>query len=237
MPPASPDRCIVCHGSPVTLLVETDAVPYWRCGRCETTFMDSACRLDRAAELRHYRLHDNRPEDPSYRRFLEKLASPLAAKLAWGSEGLEFGCGPGPALARMLEERGLYVQLYDPFFFPQANALNQHYDFVTCTEVVEHLHDPHATFRLFDRLLKPGGWLGVMTCFQTDDSAFARWHYRRDPTHVVFYRETTMTWLATAYGWQLEIPVKDVALFRKPPLQALADGDLGAADRGPPVNT
>ncbi|MEC7376339.1 MAG: methyltransferase domain-containing protein, partial [Pseudomonadota bacterium] len=65
-------------------------------------------------------------------------------------------------------------------------------------------------------MLKPDGWLAVMTCFQTDDDRFDTWHYRRDPTHVVFYRAATFEWLAAAYGWALEIPVKDVALFRKP---------------------
>ena len=37
-------------------------------------------------------------------------------------------------------------------------------------------------------LVRPGGWTGVMTCFQTDDARLAHCHYRRDPTHVVFYR-------------------------------------------------
>ncbi len=55
-----------------------------------------------------------------------------------------------------------------------------------------------------------------MTCFQTDDDRFDNWHYRRDPTHVVFYREYTFDWLAQHYGWDLEIPAKDVVLLRKP---------------------
>jgi hypothetical protein len=55
-----------------------------------------------------------------------------------------------------------------------------------------------------------------MTCFQTDDDRFDNWHYRRDPTHVVFYREFTFKLLANRFGWHLEIPRKDVALFRKP---------------------
>jgi hypothetical protein len=53
-----------------------------------------------------------------------------------------------------------------------------------------------------------------MTCFQTEDARFADWHYRRDPTHVVFYREATLRCVAENRGWTLEIPVKDVALMR-----------------------
>jgi hypothetical protein len=55
-----------------------------------------------------------------------------------------------------------------------------------------------------------------MTCFQTDDARFGSWHYRRDPTHVIFYREETMRHLADLFGWTCEIPEKDVALMRKP---------------------
>ena len=108
------------------------------------------------------------------------------------------------------------VSLYDPYFYSSTSVLDQTYDFITCTEVVEHLYAPAAVFRDLDRMLRPGGWLGVMTCFQTDDDRFDNWHYRRDPTHVVFYREFTFKLLANRFGWHLEIPRKDVALFRKP---------------------
>ena len=53
-----------------------------------------------------------------------------------------------------------------------------------------------------------------MTSFQTDDAAFANWHYRRDPTQVVFYREETFRHLAAIWGWDCEIPRKDVVLLR-----------------------
>ncbi|NIP73974.1 MAG: class I SAM-dependent methyltransferase, partial [Gammaproteobacteria bacterium] len=105
---------------------------------------------------------------------------------------------------------------YDPFYAPDPALLGRRYQAITCTEVVEHLHDPAGTFRLLDRMLAPGGWLGVMTCFQTDDDRFANWHYRRDPTHVVFYREATLRWVAGHFGWECEVPRKDVALMRKP---------------------
>lgn len=177
--------------------------------------MDPACWLGTDQEKAIYDLHDNDPDDLGYRRFLSKLIEPLLARLAPDSQGLEFGCGPGPALARMLEEKGLAVTLYDPYFHPEATALQSTYDFITCTEVVEHLHDPWQTFDQLNGLLKPGGWLGVMTCFQTDDERFANWHYRRDPTHVVFYRERTLAYVASHFGWTLHVPVKDVALFHK----------------------
>ena len=49
--------------------------------------------------------------------------------------GLDFGAGPGPALAAMMSEDGFDVAIYDPFFQPDAEALQRKYDFITCTAV------------------------------------------------------------------------------------------------------
>lgn len=179
--------------------------------------MDSTAWLNPAQERVVYELHNNQPDDPGYRAFLNKLITPLLVKLTESdTQGLDFGCGPGPVLAQMLAQQGVAMELYDPMFYPDSHVLAQQYNVITCTEVAEHLHAPGETFALLNRCLKPGGWLAVMTCFQTDDRRFEHWYYRRDPTHVVFYREETMAWIAARWGWQLEIPVKDVALFHKP---------------------
>ena len=137
--------------------------------------------------------------------------------------GLDYGCGPGPALAAMLEEAGVAMVLFDPFFHPDSDALQRSYDVITLSEVAEHFSQPADEFDRLDRLLRPGGWLGVMTCFQTDDERFAAWHYRRDPTHVVFYRAKTFEVLAAYKGWNLEMPRKDVALLQKPAAQVSAE--------------
>ena len=208
--------CPVCEQSVLEPFREVEQKRYLRCGNCHATIMAPETRLTADEERAVYQLHNNDPDDASYRRFLSKLAAPMIARLPEGAAGLDFGCGPGPALARIFEEAGFSVALYDLYFYPESSVFEQRYDFITCTEVVEHLFEPAKVFAQFDRLLKPGGHLGVMTCFQTDDDRFDNWHYRRDPTHVVFYREDTFEWLANRYGWQLEVPAKDVVLFRKP---------------------
>ncbi|MEX2476714.1 class I SAM-dependent methyltransferase [Marinobacter sp.] len=208
--------CPVCEAGSLDAFQRVRGTQYHRCTVCEATVMDPDHWLTEPQEREIYDLHDNHPDDPGYRRFLSKVTGPLLQRLAQGARGLDFGCGPGPALARIMEEAGMGMCLYDPFFYPDTTVLEQPYDFVTCTEVVEHLHNPAAVFRQLDALVKPGGWLAVMTCFQTDDHQFANWHYRRDPTHVVFYREATLARIAKIRGWTLEVPAKDVALFRKP---------------------
>lgn len=167
-------------------------------------------------ELQHYQFHENDPADEGYRRFLSRLSEPLLNVLPPEQCGLDYGCGPGPALAMMMEDAGHRVALYDPFFYPREESLQQQYDFITCTEVVEHFHQPAEQFQILNSLLKPGAWLAIMTCFQTDDAAFAQWHYRRDPTHVVFYREATFHTLANDLGLRCEIPDRNIALLQKP---------------------
>ncbi len=189
---------------------------YWRCGRCEATILDPVHWPGSEAELAEYRLHRNDVRDPYYRKFLSRLADPLLEQLPPNSTGLDYGCGPEPMLARMLRDAGHEMALFDPYFLADPETLRRTYDFITCSEVAEHFHRPADEFDRFEALLRPGAWLAVMTCFQTDDARFAAWHYRRDPTHVVFYREATLRHLAAQRGWTCRIPRKDVALMRKP---------------------
>ncbi|MGI9484783.1 MAG: class I SAM-dependent methyltransferase [Geminicoccaceae bacterium] len=207
--------CPVCRAASPRHFLQVEGRDYWRCRICEATFLDPGQRPTAAEELSHYQNHENDPDDPRYRQFLAKLANPLLAKLRPGMTGLDYGCGPGPALAAMLKEAGLEMALYDPFFEADRSVLDRDYDVIIMSEVAEHLFDPAAEFDFLAQRLKPGGWLGVMTCFQTDDERFANWHYRRDPTHVVFYRPSTLQVVAEQRGWSCEIPRKDVALFQK----------------------
>lgn len=217
IPPATvPADCPACETPAPVFFQRVDARDYWRCNRCEATFLDPAALPDRATELAQYRLHQNDPHDEAYRQFLRRLTVPLLERLPPACHGLDFGCGPGPALAAMLREAGHSMALYDPFFCCDPGVLEERYDFISCSETIEHFHRPAAEFRRFDRMLLPGGWLALMTTFQTDDAQFANWHYRRDPTHVVFYREATFRCLARQLGWRCEIPVSNVALLRKP---------------------
>lgn len=208
--------CPLCRSESPEPFLTVDGRNYWRCAACEARFLDATQYPVAEEEFAQYLHHQNDPNDPRYRRFLSKLADPLLARLSPQSRGLDFGCGPGPALAAMLREAGHDVALYDPFFAADPASLSEVYDFVTCTETAEHFHHPHDEFARLRGLVKEGGWLALMTCFQTDDARFEDWHYRQDRTHVVFYREATFRYLAQSWGWTCEAPVKDVVLMQRP---------------------
>jgi SAM-dependent methyltransferase len=209
-------NCPLCLGNRLRRFAEIGSSRFFRCGQCGLVFRPPEQRPDADAERAHYGTHENDPADPRYRAFLDRLAAPLARRLRPGAEGLDYGSGPGPALPAMLEERGFRTAVYDPFFAPGEEALARAYDFVTCTETAEHFHAPAAEWARLDRLLRPGGWLGVMTGTPRDTAAFAQWRYARDPTHVCFYAPATMRWIAGRFGWEPFAPARDVTLFRKP---------------------
>lgn len=188
---------------------------YWRCNNCALVFILPQFFLQADAEKREYDLHENVDSDEGYKRFLQRAAEPLAQRLQPGSIGLDFGCGPAPVLANMLRELGHAVSLYDYFYMRDERVWQQTYDFIVATEVFEHLHNPGRELERLWSKLKPGGYLTAMTKLVLDVEAFARWHYKNDPTHVCFFSRATFMWLATQYCASLEFVGKDVILLRK----------------------
>lgn len=206
--------CPLCGSEETELLARVYDRGYLRCRTCRLAFLHPRDRLDPEAERERYELHENDPADPRYRSFLDRLCVPLVERLSSGAEGLDYGAGPGPTLSVMLEERGFSMEIYDPFFAPDPSVLQRRYDFVTCTETAEHFFRPDLEFGRLAGLLKPGGWLALMTRLRRENHSFEEWHYVRDPTHVCFYQKATLEWIATRHAWQLELPAENVAFFR-----------------------
>lgn len=188
---------------------------YFQCGLCKLVFVPSEQRLSAKAEKAIHDQHENNLADDGYRRFLSRLATPLIEKLEPSSCGVDFGCGPGPLLAMMMQESGLNMSLYDIYYYPDNQVLERSYDFMTATEVIEHLYDPKTVWQTWLNLVKPGGWIGIMTKLVNDVESFSRWHYKNDFTHVCFYSRSTFHYLAERDKLQLEFVGNDVILLRK----------------------
>lgn len=207
--------CPLCNHRNPSLFFKDEHRTYLLCNHCALVVVPQRYWLSAEEEKAVYDLHENHVMDPGYRRFLSRLAIPLQKKLAPGQRGLDFGCGPGPALSVLLEEAGHRVNLYDPFYFNDPQLLEETYDFITATEVLEHLQDPGTVFAtLFDRL-KPGGWLGIMTGLIIDRQAFQNWHYIRDLTHICFYSRDTFEYLARQFNADILFAGNNVILLNK----------------------
>lgn len=207
--------CPLCSHADTPLFHQDNRRCYFQCQQCYLVFADPASRLSAEDELAQYQLHNNDVNDAGYRQFLQRLATPLQQHLAaTGLAGLDFGCGPGPLLANMLQEGGQQMAVWDPFFAADSSVLQRQYDFISCTEAIEHFAQPATEWQLWLELLKPGGTLAIMTKRYTDAAAFANWHYKLDPTHVSFFCEATFQYLARRDGFDLSFPHKDVVLLQ-----------------------
>ena len=207
--------CPLCSSPRNELYFEDKHRPYFKCSDCALIFVPPEHYLSIEDEKAQYQLHENSPTDKGYRDFLSQVCNPLKQKLKPNSLGLDFGCGPGPTLSVMLEEAGHKVSLYDPFFTPNTATLKHRYDFVTCTEVAEHLHQPGRVFEQLVDLLKPGGWLAVMTQFPPSSDLFERWYYKNDPTHVCFFSIETLSYLGNCLQLETEFFDGGVILLQK----------------------
>lgn len=197
---APADDCPLCLSGPAASCHRDRWREYLRCPVCTLVFVPARYHLAAEQERRRYELHRNTPRDPAYRRFLARLFEPVAACLPAGAHGLDYGSGPGPTLSLMFEEAGFPMRVYDPYFAPVPEALRRRYDFVVCSETAEHFCRPAAEWRRLAGLLRPGGCLGVMTQLLGEGQAFAGWYYKEDPTHVCFYTQRSVEWIATTLG-------------------------------------
>jgi hypothetical protein len=207
--------CPLCGNTDIEPYHRDDTRDYLSCRVCQLIFVPPAQHLSAADEKACYDHHDNRPDDPGYRHFLDRLFTPLSQRLAAHARGLDFGCGPGPTLSLMFEEAGHPVALYDPFYAPNRTVLAGPYDFITLSEVAEHLAAPGKELDSLWAALAPGGWLAIMTKRVRDPIAFKSWHYINDPTHVCFFCEATFDWLADRWSATLDVVGDDVVLIRK----------------------
>lgn len=208
--------CPLCQHAEVQPHGESRTRPYLRCQHCHLIFVPPEFHLDRQAEKAIYDQHENNPKDPQYRRFLDKLATPLQALLKPGMKGLDFGSGPGPTLSLMLTERGFDMAIFDPCYANDPAVLTRSYDFITATEVIEHVAHPAEVFRTLFSQLTPHGVLGLMTRLVPEDKPFSDWHYQNDPTHICFYSPETFRWIASQWRRDVEFFGADVILFQPP---------------------
>lgn len=209
-------HCPLCNSTGPSRLHRDSRREYWRCGNCGLVFVPKHYFLSPDAEKACYDQHQNNAADDRYRQFLGRLFHPLVESLSPGARGLDYGSGPGPTLGRMFTEAGYPTVNYDPFYEPDSTVWRVEYDFISATEVVEHLHFPMKDLQRMWTALRPGGWLGIMTKRVPDFNAFEAWHYKNDPTHVSFFAEETFQWLEQRWSAELRIVGPDVVLLRKP---------------------
>ena len=189
------DTCPLCGASDIPL-EPAGRYRYGHCPVCRGIFMDRNSLLDPLAEQRQYLTHENDVNDPRYRNFVRSFVDLIAGSEREGACGLDYGAGPGPVVAVMLEELGYRVSLWDPYFHTDDTVLHGRYDFLFACEVIEHFYRPAESFRHMKSLLGEKGVLYCRTSLIPDDISFSAWGYRNEETHVFFYHEQSIAWIA-----------------------------------------
>lgn len=211
-----PRICPLCRGQSIADFYQDRRRAFFRCGLCTLIFVDPENLLSAEEEKARYDAHENSPGDNGYRGFLSRLVDPLAERMGgMALDGLDFGSGPGPTLSLLLEAKGYSMTLYDPYYANDPSVLTRKYDFVTCTEAIEHFYTPGKEWSLMRDCIKPGGWLGVMTRLAAEAGTFGKWYYKNDLTHVSFFTRDTFLYLTKRDGMEVEFIGNDVILMRK----------------------
>ncbi len=195
--------CPICDTRQSNTFFTDDDRQYYRCPCCDLIFVPTEYHLSDIEEKSRYDSHNNDSSDYRYRNFLNQLLVPLVHNIPVNSYGLDFGSGPGPTLSLMLQERGYKVDLYDKFYAQDETVFQNHYDFVTATEVFEHLSQPMKELRRLVEIIKEGGILAIMTELTTPKLDFKSWYYKNDPSHICFFSNKTFAYLAHHLGLKI----------------------------------
>ncbi len=218
----SSTHCPLCANGATVPFHRDRKRDYFRCPQCDLVFVPPDFHLAPEEVKARYDCHRQRLSDPGYRAFLNRLFRPLAKKLPPDACGLDFGCGRTPTLSVLFEEAGYACADYDLHYADDPAVLEKNYDFLTCSETMEHFTRPREEFERFLRLVKPGGWIGIMTQLRDGAPPFEKWFYKDDATHICFFSRKTFQTLATCaaaggkdFGLRVEFHPDGVVLFRR----------------------
>jgi len=120
-----PPACPLCKAIGAALFFKDKTRQYLSCPNCSLVYVPQKFWLNQEDQKAAYDLHENHAEDEGYRQFLSRLTRPLLNQLEPGQKGLDFGCGPGPALAAILNEKGFHTDCFDPFYFNTPQLLKK----------------------------------------------------------------------------------------------------------------
>ena len=194
-------QCKICQEDTETFYDEYMQCDTYHCTACEFIFKDEKAIISLEKELKVYEQHNNTEENLGYvtmfQDFIDQTFAPFKNEI---ETVLDYGSGPNPVLASMLKKQGFDVEHYDKFFATKKVYENKKYDLITSTEVIEHISDIKEVMALWSQHLNTNGYLAIMTQFHTNEKEdYLKWWYRRDPTHISFFRPHTFQKLAIYY--------------------------------------
>lgn len=207
--------CILCKCDGIEHFLNDSKRDYLYCTNCGLVFVHPTQRVTPDIEFQRYELHQNNPENEGYISFLKRMYTQISNRIDTKGYGLDFGSGPTPLLSNMFKDNGYSMNIFDYYYANNRSFFTLKYDFITATEVIEHLYNPDIELNNLWACLKPGGYLGIMTKLLIDKKNFEKWYYKEDITHVAFYSEKTFYWLKNRLKASMLIIDDEIVLIRK----------------------
>jgi SAM-dependent methyltransferase len=175
-----------------------DSREYILCYNCKLVSVPPEYFLNEQEEKEIYLEHQNGIHHEGYVNFLNRAIHPALDYLNSGMIGLDYGCGYAPTISKLLMKNRIRCEDYDPIFFKKQLTIK--YDFIFSTEAFEHFYYPLKEIETLMDLLKPGGYLIIMSERWTEEVKFNSWYYTTDPTHVAFYHDETFYFICSRYA-------------------------------------
>ncbi len=190
-------QCTLC----LTSIQDKIDDEYYDCPVCRALVKDPSLYPDEEKERSRYLTHNNDVNDLRYQKFTSPITNYISDHYSKDHIGLDFGCGTGPVISKVLQDAGYKVLQYDPYFANHPENLKLTYDYIAACEVVEHFYDPDKEFKKLHNLLNTSGSLAIMTHLYEEEFDFRTWYYRNDPTHVFIYRKETFDYILKEFGF------------------------------------
>ena len=187
-------ECVLCN-SITNFFKSANKRDYYKCPSCMAVQLNPLNYVTEQQKINRYKTNNNVVFDKGYQNFVSPIFNSVINDFNNSTTGLDFGCGTGPVITKLLRDQNYTMVTYDPFFDNNEQALKETYNFIVCCEVIEHFHHPKKEFELLKSLLKPNGKLYCMTDLFNDTIDFEKWYYKNDETHVFFYQSETFQWI------------------------------------------
>jgi hypothetical protein len=194
-------KCKICNTKTVSFEDNQLKKIFHHCPSCELIFLDKEFYVGNDNEKKQYDHHNNSLENEGYVKMFEDFLNYFWKDF---NNVLDFGSGPTPVLATLMQKRALHVEHFDKFYQTDEIYKNKTYELITSTEVFEHLENPTQVLKLLASHLKKDGTIAIMTLFHTNKQEdFLKWWYRRDPTHITFFTPKSIETMAKECGLEV----------------------------------
>jgi len=206
--------CPICQSS-ATHFLQDKRRTYLKCPNCQLIFVPKENHVSVEIEKKRYDKHINTKKNKGYIAQFKNLIEQISMDHPKGAKGLDFGSGPSPVLAKLLTDKGFNMSIYDLFYTDTPEIFKDQYDFISATEVIEHLANPVTEMKRLWDCIKPGGKLYILTQRYPVKKEFLQWYYKNDPTHISYFQKETFKELAAILSAELEMKDKTLVILTK----------------------